>query len=98
MKVLSVSNMTNRYLWPHMEVIGYRPGRSVAMRFWKSLSDVVLMISTVTCRVRLTGALGLGGSLVALSGGSRDERTCFCNICICPLVVWTDFWRRRAAF
>ena len=26
-----------------------------------SLSDVVLIISTATCRVRLTGALGVGG-------------------------------------
>ena len=70
MKLLSVSNVTNRYLWPRRDVIGYRPGRSVAMRFWNSLSDVVLMISIATWRVWLTGALDLGGSVVALSGGS----------------------------
>ena len=73
MKLLLVSNITSRYLWPRREVIGYRPRRSVAMRFWNFLSDVVLMISTATCRVRRTDAHGAGGSVVVLSGGSWED-------------------------
>ena len=80
MKLLSVSNVTNRYLWPRMEVIGYRHGRSVVMRFWNSLSGVVLMISTATCRVWLTVARGVGG------------QWCYCHVAVgrneCDFVVY----------
>ena len=61
------------------------------MRFWNSLSDVVLMISTAACRVRLTDVRGAGGSVMVLSGGGWEEQMCFRSICMCPFAVWTDF-------
>ena len=66
------------------------------MRFWNSLSDVVLMSSTATCQVRLANVQGAGGSVLVLSGGRLEERICFRSICMCSFVVWTYFCRKRA--
>ena len=97
MKLLSVANITKRYLWSRREVVGYRPGRLVAMRFWNSLSNVVLIISMATCRVRLTDVRDAGGSVLASLGGGVEEQVRFCSICMCPFVVRTNFCRSRAA-
>jgi hypothetical protein len=46
MKLESWSYIRKRYLWPLADVIGYRPGRSVAMRLRRSAASIMWVLTS----------------------------------------------------
>ena len=62
-KLLSVSNITNRYLWPWREVTGITAWEIGSNQVLDFLADAVLMMSTATRRVWLNSEQVAGGNV-----------------------------------